>query len=149
MKIKVLLTFIAAMFLFSGFASAKDDAPYTEGTVWELTLVRARHGMVDAYLKSITRTFDAVMREAKKQGLILNYKVLLGHPGTASDFNVLLMVETRTMADQDNVRERWGKIVLEAEGDADKRLDIATQRVDMREVLGIKLMREISLSSTD
>lgn len=145
MKNKLLLGIFAALVLFCSQSFAKDDAAYTEGTVWELTLVRARHGMVDAYLKSITQTFDAVMRAAKKEGLILDYKVLLGHPGTASDFNILLMVETRNMAEQDNVRERWGKIVLEAEGDAGKRFNIATQRVDMREVLGIKLMREITL----
>ena len=146
MKIKLFAVLLATLLAFAGKVSAKDEAPYTEGTVWELTLVRAKHGMVENYLKSITRTFDAVMREAKKQDLILDYKVLLGHPGTADDFNILLMVETRNMADQDNVRERWGKIVLEAEGDADQRFNIATQRVDMREVLGIKLMREITLN---
>jgi len=145
MKNKLIFPLLAALLLFSGKAFTKDEPIYTEGTVWELTLVRAKHGMVDAYLKSITGTFDAVMRVAKKEGLILDYKVLLGHPGTANDFNVLLMVETRNMAEQDNVRERWGKIVLAAEGDAANRLNIATHRVDMREVLGIKLMREITL----
>lgn len=145
MKNKLFSIFLAALLAFAGNVSAEDEAPYIEGTVWELTLVRAKHGMVDTYLKSITRTFDAVMRKAKKEGLILDYKVLLGHPGTADDFNILLMVETRNMAEQDNVRERWGKIVLEAEGDAGQRFEIATQRVDMREVLGIKLMREITL----
>ncbi len=146
MKNKLLIALLAALFAFSGQAFAQNDAPYREGSVWELTIVRAKHGMVDAYLKSITGTFDAVMRAAKKEGLILDYKILLGHPGTASDFNILLMVETKNMAEQDNIRERWGKIVLEAEGDAAKRLNIATNRVDMREVLGIKLMREITLT---
>ena len=145
MKNKLLLAFLVAFVVFCGQTSAKDGALYTEGTVWELTLVRAKHGMVDAYLKSITHTFDAVMREAKKQDLILDYKVLLGNPGTAGDFNILLMVETRNMADQDNVRERWGKIVRDAEGDASQRFNTASQRVNMREVLGIKLMREITL----
>jgi hypothetical protein len=146
MKTKLFAVLLATLLAFAGTVSAKDDASYTEGTVWELTLVRAKHGMVDAYLKSITGTFDAVMREAKKEGLILDYKVLLGHPGTADDFNILLMVETRNMAEQDNIRERWGKIVLKAEGDAANRLSIATNRVDIREVLGMKLMREITLN---
>lgn len=146
MKTKLALPLLAALILFSGSVVAQDKPVYTEGTVWELTLVRAKHGMVDAYLKSITGTFDAVMRAAKKEGLILDYKVLVGHPGTSNDFNVLLMVETRNMAEQDNVRERWGKIVLAAEGDAANRLNIATSRVDMREVLGMKLMREITLN---
>lgn len=145
MKNKIILALLTFLFVISGKISAQEVETYTEGTVWELTLVRAKHGMVNNYLKSITGTFDAVMREAKKQGLILDYKVLLGHPGTADDFNILLMVETENMAQQDNIRERWGKIVLEAEGDADNRFTIATQRVDMREVLGIKLMREITL----
>ena len=145
MKTKLFAILLASLLAFAGNVSAKDAPVYSEGTVWELTLVRAKHGMVDAYLKSITGTFDAVMRAAQKEGLIISYKVLLGHPGTAGDFNILLMVETENMAQQDNVRERWGKIVLEAEGDADNRFNIATQRVDMREVLGIKLMREITL----
>jgi hypothetical protein len=147
MKTKLLLSLLAALFLFSSQAIAEADKPtYNEGTVWELTLVRAKHGMVDAYLKSITGTFDAVMRGLLKEGLILDYKILLGNPANSSDFNILLMTETRNMAEQDNVRERWGKVVLAAEGDAKNRLNIATQRVDIREVLGIKLMREITLN---
>ncbi|MCR6630451.1 MAG: hypothetical protein NVV74_10585 [Magnetospirillum sp.] len=147
MKNKLLLTLLTAVFFFSSHAIASEEKPtYNEGTVWELTLVRAKHGMVDAYLKSITGTFDAVMRGLLKEGLILDYKILLGNPANQSDFNILLMTETRNMAEQDNVRERWGKVVLAAEGDAKNRLNIATQRVDIREVLGIKLMREITLN---
>jgi hypothetical protein len=145
MKNKLSIVLLATLFAFAGSLSAKDDVPYDEGPVWELTLVRAKHGMENTYLKSISHSFVAVMREAKKQGLIMDYKVLYGHPGTADDFNILLLVETPNMAAQDNVRERWGDIVLNAEGDNDHRFEVATQRVAMREVLGMKLMREITL----
>jgi len=36
-------------------AGAQSDAPYTEGPVWTITMVKAKPGMTDDYLKTQTK----------------------------------------------------------------------------------------------
>ncbi|MDR0902317.1 MAG: hypothetical protein LBM92_06075 [Opitutaceae bacterium] len=143
MKKIILATFIIIAPLL---CPAQSNAPYTEGPVWELTLVRTRHGMADEYLRSITKTFWAVMDEAKKEGIILDYKVLYGLTSSPADFDILLMTQTKNYAYRDKARELLDPIVKRLEGDAQKQRQTTGQRLDMRDVLGYKHMREISLT---
>lgn len=139
------LRFAILFSLLPLFAFAQSNAPYTDGPVWELTLVRTKHGMGDTYLKSISKTFKAVMEAAKKEGIILDYKVLYGIASSPEDFNVLLMVQTKNMAYRDVARERLDPIVTKIEGDTAKQHATTGARLEMREVLGEKLMREVYL----
>jgi hypothetical protein len=58
-----------------GLCRAQSDAPYTEGPVWTITMVKAKTGMTDEYLKGLAKTFTSAMEEAKKQDLIMGYKI--------------------------------------------------------------------------
>ncbi|OAM90785.1 hypothetical protein OH491_03335 [Termitidicoccus mucosus] len=147
MKTLILLAALAAAFPL--FSPAQSSAPYTEGPVWEMTLVRTKHGMADTYLKSIAKTFKAVMEEAKKQGVIMDYKVLYGLAASPADFDVLLMTQTPNMAYRDRARELLDPIVRKIEGDTKTQHARSATRLDMREVLGYKLMREITLTGGD
>ena len=62
----------ALMIAWSGLCSAQSDAPYTEGPVWQITMVKTKPGMDDEYLKGIAKTFKGSLDEAKKQNLILD-----------------------------------------------------------------------------
>src|SRR5207245_5512685 len=73
-------------------AAASSMAPYTEGAVWEVTMVRTKPGMDDDYIKNIANAWKATNEEAKKQGIIVDYKVLMGDAANKEDFNVLLRV---------------------------------------------------------
>ena len=70
------------MTAWSGLCSAQSDAPYTEGSVWQITMVKTKPGMDDEYLKGIAKTFKGSLDEAKKQNLILDYKILIGEAAT-------------------------------------------------------------------
>src|SRR4029434_8591009 len=74
------------------------NAPYTEGPVWVLTMVKTKSGLGDDYLKSIGQTVKPVYDEEKKQKIILDYKILEGDAMGAQDFNVLIMVQYPNMA---------------------------------------------------
>ena len=107
MKRYVIMAVSAALFItWSGISSAQSDAPYTEGGVWQLTMVKTKYGMGDDYLKGLAKTFKGTLEEAKKQNLILDYKVLIGEAANAQDFDILLMVESKDMAAFDNSREK-------------------------------------------
>ena len=101
--------------------------------------------MDDEYLKGIAKTFKGTLDEAKKQNLILDYKILIGEAATPQDFNILLMVESPNMAALDNAREKFDPIERKVSGDSATQMATATKRLNIREIMGAKLMREITL----
>ena len=70
---------------------AQSDAPYTEGPVWAITMVKTKPGMSDDYLKTLAKIYKATNDEMKKQGLIMDYKVLLGNDANPQDFDIILI----------------------------------------------------------
>jgi hypothetical protein len=146
MKKYLILVVSAALFMaWTGLCSAQSDAPYTEGTVWNITMVKTKPGMDDQYLKGLAKTFKGTLDEAKKQNLIISYKILIGDASTPNDFNILLMVESKNMAALDNGREKFDPIAKKIEGSVEEQEKTATKRLDIREIMGGKLMREITL----
>ena len=148
MKITKKLQIVAVAALSLGIASlcsAQSDAPYTEGPVWTVTMVKTKTGMTDEYLKELAKTLKGTLEEAKKENLVLDYKILLGNPATPQDFNILIMVESKNMAAQDNTREKFDPIARKVVGTTDQQQAIQVKRLDIREIMGTKLMREITL----
>src|SRR6201982_2973555 len=139
---KLQIVTLAALSLgIASVCSAQSDAPYTEGPVWNITMVKAKYGMGDEYLKGLAKTFKGTLDEAKKQNLIMDYKILLGDSADSHDFDILLMVEQKNMASFDNAREKFDPIARKIEGTPDQQVATATKRVELREILGTKLMR--------
>ena len=77
MRITKKLQIVSLAALSLGIASlcfAQSDAPYTEGPVWNITMVKVKPGMGDEYLKSLAKTLKLSLEEGKKQNLIVEYK---------------------------------------------------------------------------
>jgi len=121
------------------------SAPYTEGTVWAITMVKTKAGMSDDYIKGLAKTYKAAMEEEKKANLVVSYKILMGESSNEADFNMLLMVEYKNMAAFDGLREKMEPIAQKILGGEDDRRQAAVKRSEVREILGNKVMREITL----
>lgn len=126
-------------------SSGSTTAPYTEGTVWQITTVHTKPGMDDEYLKGLAKGLKAILDEEKKQGLIVSYKILLGEASTPGDFNIVNMVEYKNMAALDNLREKTDPIGAKIIGGEQQQREGALKRADLREIIGNKTMREITL----
>jgi len=135
----------ALSLIMASLCSAQSDAPYTEGPVWNITMIKVKPGMGDEYLKSLAKTLKLSLEEGKKQNLIVDYKILLGNAATPQDFDVLVMVESKNMAALDNGREKFDPIARKTVGTTDQQQAIQVKRLDIREIIGTKLMREITL----
>ena len=149
MKLNIVI-FITAFCVIAGYAgaqgmSAGSGAPYTEGPVWDITLVKTKPGMGDDYLKGLGQTLKGAMEEQKKQDIIMDYKVLLGDSSGRDDFNILIMVEYKNMAAFDGLREKTDPIMAKVIGNQDAQRQMAVKRLDIREILGTKTMREVTL----
>ena len=125
--------------------AAGSTAPYTEGTVWDITMVRTKAGMSDDYLKNLAQAYKSTSDEAKKQGIIMDYKILLGDAANADDFDILLMVQYKNMAALDGLREKTDPIATKLIGGEEKLRDGSIKRMEIRDILGSKTMREVTL----
>lgn len=120
-------------------------APYVEGPVWDVTMVRTKYGMDDDYLKALAKVFKQTSDEAKKQGLIMDYKILIGAAANAQDYNILLMTEFKNMAAMDGLRDKMDPLNAKLIGSEDVQRQGVVKRAEVREILGDKLMREVTL----
>src|SRR6266498_3167767 len=115
----------------NGTGAKGSNAPYNEGPVWTLTMIKTKTGLADEYLKQITETVKPVYEEEKKQKIILDYKILNGEGSSPQAF--------------DNLRDKMDPIVEKVMGTEEQRRTTAVKRLDIREILGTKTMREITL----
>ncbi len=102
-------------------------------------------GWTDDYLKGLTKTLKGALEEEKKQGLVLSYKILLGDAATPGDYNIINMVEFKDMAAFDNLREKTDPIFMKIAGGEQQLREGAIKRAEIRDIVGTKIMREITL----
>jgi hypothetical protein len=126
---------------------AQDSAPYTEGSVWQVSFIKTKPGQDDDYLKTLKTSWQALADEGKKEGYILSSKILYGQNANPQDFDLILMFEVKNMAALDGFRAKQDAALQKIFGSnvdqASK--DLAAKRVEMREIYGSKLFREITL----
>jgi len=125
--------------------TASTGAPYTEGAVWEVTMIKTKAGMSDDYLKQLAQGLKPIYEDEKKQKLILDYKILMGDAASPHDFDILIMVQYANMAAFDGLRDKLEPIAQKILGSEDERRQAAVKRSEVREILGNKIMREITL----
>jgi hypothetical protein len=126
-------------------AKTSAGAPYTEGAVWTLTMIKTKTGFDDDYFRQITGTVKPIYDEEKKQKMILDYKILMGDPHGRDEANIIIMVQYANMAALDGLRDKMDPLIEKVMGNEDQRRATAVKRLDIREILGVRTMREITL----
>jgi hypothetical protein len=126
-------------------AAAQQNIPYTEGSVWTLGFIRVNAGMDDDYLNNLRANWKRINDEAKRQGLVLSYKVISAPAANRDDWDLLLMVEYKNMAALDGLRQKSEPIMAKLIGPQSERRTRAVQRNEIREIIGGKLGRELIL----
>jgi len=66
-KLLILTCSVVVSVCFSEVVRAQSDAPYIEGPVWDITMVKTKYGMTDDYLKAIAKTFKGASEEQRKR----------------------------------------------------------------------------------
>ncbi len=145
MKKLHLLTFFCLICLLSNgiTAQAQTDKPYTEGSVWDVSFVQTKSGMGDMYLKNLSEGWVKIMRAAKDQGLIQDYKVISSEPAAKTDWDLMLMVEYKNYASLDGLSDKFEALQNKTFGSEETQHEAAVSRNDLRDLLGGKLGREL------
>jgi hypothetical protein len=119
--------------------------PYTDGSVWDITMVRTTDGMTDDYLRSLGTTWRRTLDEAKKQGLVLSYKIIATGTSGPNDWDLLLMVEYKNWAAFDGLADKMEPIERKIIGTEDQTRELMTKRLEVRRILGDKTGQEVLL----
>jgi len=119
------------------------EKPYTEGSVWYITMVRVKAGMLDVYLRDVLPLRKKIDEEAKKQGLILSDHILSGSASGRDDFDVMFLTEYKNWAAFDGISAKYDAIESKIIGPQDKQVQLMTKRSEVREIIGEKPMQEL------
>lgn len=140
---------LAAGLLASGAAVAQEH--WTEGPVWECSAYRTNPGMFDTYMKWIRSHSEPINEEARKQGLIVDYKAFVQAPRDENDYDVLFCTLYASYGQALDYNkgddEKFDKISAAhwATSDEDKQREQSAPRLEMRRYLGTSYVREVNL----
>jgi len=127
-------------------AADAQERPYTEGSVWDVTLVRTTPGQYEAYLADLARVWRSFNDEAVKRGHVVSYRILSSPRATPDDWDLLLLVEYPNMATFDDASEKFDPIAESILGDLQTQGEATVQRAQLRDILGSKLARELTFN---
>jgi hypothetical protein len=146
-KMFFLPVFFLVLFSVSNFAQEH----YTEGNVRSVSFYRTKPGQFDNYMKYLRANFLPTQDEAKKQGLIVGYSILLNTPSTEDDWDVAVVTLNKSFGDAlDFNQDEADKMKKIQENhyktsDQEKMREVTDKRFDMRTYIGTKYFREITL----
>jgi hypothetical protein len=136
---------LAGLFAFIAVTgvSVAADQPYQDGPVTMVSSIRTLPGMHDTYLRFLATTYRTNMEAAKKEGIILDYRVYETSPRSPDEPNVYLTVTYKNMAAFDGLDERMEPIMQRSFGDQAARSAAAIDREKMRRQVGQEMIREV------
>lgn len=137
--------FVTLALLLAAQTGFAQDKPYKEGSVWTVTFIKVKPGMMDMYLRDLGANRKKLMEQAKKDGLILSERLLSGDATGREDFDLILMVEFKNWAAFDGLSDKFRVLAEKMVGSEDKQTQMMVKRTEVREILGSKTMQEIYL----
>ena len=137
------LVLLALIVGVSVFAQVK--RPYHNGSVWSIAFIRMKPGMETAYMNYLAGPWKANQEASKKEGLILSYKVIGAEGHTPADWNLMLMTEYKDLATMEANEDKGDALAQKMVGNDEKQMQGYRERLEIREVMGDRLAREIIL----
>lgn len=144
-KVMLALAFGVALVLSARYASAKVDYPYTPGPVTDVSFIKTKPGQFDEYMKWIATVWKQTQEEAKKAGIVTDYKVFTVEPRNPGDADVILTVTFPNYAALDGLNDKLDAVAEKVEGSVQKANENAIDRGKLRDVLGSELIQELVL----
>ena len=144
-RLGVLSTLALALAIILPAAGRAQDHPYTEGSVWQVTYVKTAPGHYEDYLRDLAGGWKRVNDAAIQAGHVLSYKILTAPASNRDDWDLMLLVEVPNMAALDDGFTKFDPIVAQVFGSLPESQQATVQRSELRQILGDKVAREITL----
>ncbi len=137
---------LLAFFLFACTLStaAQTQSNTTPGPVWR---VRVLPGKLNDVLMDMRKNLRPVYEEAKKQGIIVEYKIYTNQTqASPDDWNLALAVAYKNWGGIDDSTAKFNAISLKHYGSQEKVYAAAANRRQNYQGVAIKLLREQTLN---
>ena len=131
--------------LLAASVYAQIRRPFRNGPVWTISFIRMKPGMDTAYLSYVATDWKKEQQALKKDGQILSYKVLTMEGHGPQDFNVMLMTEYKDLATMEANDQKADDLAQKVVGNDEVQMEGYRKRLEIREVLGTRLAREMIL----
>lgn len=119
---------------------------YTEGPVWQVSLIRVKPTQFDAYLTSLRQSSKPLLDEQKRQGLILDYKFFLNTTKhDPDDWDISLAVQYKNFAALDGLTAKNEAIRDKVLGSKQAAQQLGEKRSEIREIVRTMTLREVTL----
>jgi hypothetical protein len=150
MSMKILKAAAVAAVALCVSAPVLAQEHFTEGPVWECSMYRVKEGKWDAYMKFIRSNANLQYAEAKKQGLLVDYRSFTKPLRNKDDWNYMICMQWKNMAAYDydqSFENKWDAITAARmkTTDTEKQMEMTKQRFEMRDFVGNIIMREVNL----
>jgi len=147
MKNKRIVAGLFAMVLLVAAVSvfAQINRPYHNAGVWDIGFIRIKPGMDSAYMNYVAGEWKAEQEAQKKAGNVISYKVLSVEGYTPGEFNLMLMTEYKSLASLEANEDKAEAVTQKVVGNDEKQMQGYKDRLEIREVMGNRLAREITL----
>ncbi len=133
---------LVAFFAVQGFAQEH----FTEGPVWNVTFIRVKPAQFEAYLTNLQQNAKVAYDEAKRQGVILDWKVFLKQTKSSpQDWDIALALLYKNYAQMDGQAAKFEAIRDKVLGGKQAFQQATEKRGEIREIVGIELVQEITL----
>ena len=130
---------------FSVVVFAQVSRPFRNGSVWQISFIQMKPGMDTAYLSYLATDWKRNQEALKKDGQILSYKVITTEGHSSTDWNIMLMTEYKDLATMEINQPKADALAQQVVGDDQKQMQGYRDRLQIREVMGTRLAREIIL----
>jgi hypothetical protein len=145
-KQRMLLGVVGALLLILCVSVyAQVSRPFRNGSVWAVSFIRMKPGMDVAYLNFIATDWKKEQEALKSAGISLSYKVLETEGHAPDDWNLILMTEFKDLASLEANEAKAEALAQKVVGTDEKQMQGYRERVEIREVMGTRLAREIIL----
>lgn len=136
---------LIALLIVVASSFAQVNRPYRNGSVWDIAYIRMKPGMETAYLNYLAGSWKANQEAAKKEGLIVSYKVIGVEGHGPGEWNLMLMTEYKDLATMEANEDKGDALAQKMIGNDEKQMQGYRDRSEIREVMGNRLGREIIL----
>jgi len=134
---------IALLGIYNSPSANAQTKMFKDGTVWDVSFIKVKPNMGLEYLNSLKTNWKAVNDEAIKQGLILSYKILAGDAANPEDWDIMLMVEYKNLGAMEGNDDKWDALRKTVLGGDDAMKATNQARVNVRDIYGGKILREV------
>ena len=135
---------LAIVMLLVGQVFAQEH--YTEGPVWNVTLIRVKPAQFDAYLTNLQQGAKMAYEEAKRQNAIMDYKVFIKQTkDNPQDWDIAIALLYRNHAQMDGFAAKMEAVRDKVLGGKQAAQQAAEKRTEIREVVATELLQEVTL----